>query len=149
MTLTFSFNLLFTIWRFCGRKVLRFLMHIAKKSSIWRQCYSALFKIIQYMEIFLDIPWKGMHLVPMRGWFQGKTAKSIKKIFGHRPFLPCVHIYRWQKKAFNWKQMFKRRVKVWMGEDVFEKIRYLQITFGKGNKKDLPTHGYIECSREG
>ncbi|XP_057249977.1 uncharacterized protein LOC104893596 [Beta vulgaris subsp. vulgaris] len=50
------------------------------------------------------------------------------------------------KKAFDGKQMFERRPKVSTSEDVFAKIKDMQITFGKGNKKELPTQGYKKCS---
>ncbi|XP_057248173.1 uncharacterized protein LOC130590170 [Beta vulgaris subsp. vulgaris] len=81
--------------------------------------------------------------------FKGIRLKASKKnvFFGHRPFLPFDHIYRWRKKAFDGKQMFERRPnKVLTSEDVFAKIKDMQITFGKGNKKELPTQGYKKCS---
>ncbi|XP_057248995.1 uncharacterized protein LOC130590530 [Beta vulgaris subsp. vulgaris] len=80
--------------------------------------------------------------------FKGIRLKASKKnvFFGHRPFLPFDHIYRWRKKAFDGKQMFERRPKVSTSEDVFAKIKDMQITFGKGNKKELPAQGYKKCS---
>ncbi|XP_057249341.1 uncharacterized protein LOC104883507 [Beta vulgaris subsp. vulgaris] len=54
--------------------------------------------------------------------------------------------YTVKGKAFDGEQVFERHPKISTGEEVFAKIKDFQITFGKRNKKDLPTQGYKKCS---
>ncbi|XP_074302784.1 uncharacterized protein LOC141634768 [Silene latifolia] len=78
----------------------------------------------------------------------GKWLKSSKKNIydGHRCFLPDDHYYRKLKKAFNGDQEFKRRPRVITGIEVFEKVKDIQIIFGKNRGSTLPKQGYKKCS---
>ncbi|XP_074287969.1 uncharacterized protein LOC141613133 [Silene latifolia] len=78
----------------------------------------------------------------------GKWLKSSKKNIydGHRCFLPDDHYYRKLKKAFNGDQEFKRRPRVLTGIEVFEKVKDIQIIFGKNHGSTLPKQGYKKCS---
>ncbi|XP_056688004.1 uncharacterized protein [Spinacia oleracea] len=61
-------------------------------------------------------------------WLYG----SGKYVFdNHRVFLPCDHHYRYMKKAFNGEQEFRGRPKFMSSVEVFEKIKDIQIIFGK------------------
>ncbi|XP_056687930.1 uncharacterized protein [Spinacia oleracea] len=79
---------------------------------------------------------------------KGKWLKNSKKMvyFDHRPFLPCDHPYRKQKKAFNGKQEFKKRPRDLSGEEVFQKVKDIQITFGKKSRAGISKQGYKKCS---
>ncbi|XP_056695469.1 uncharacterized protein [Spinacia oleracea] len=83
------------------------------------------------------------------GW-EGRWLSPSKKTvyYDHRPFLPEDHEYRKLKKAFTGEQNFESRPSVSTGEEVFEKVKNIQITFGKlkKNKGALPKQGYKKCS---
>ncbi|XP_021755964.1 uncharacterized protein LOC110721140 [Chenopodium quinoa] len=64
----------------------------------------------------------------------------------HRQFLPPNHPYRRRKNVFNGKQEFKGRSKVILGEEIFDKVKNIDITFGKKHKSALSTQGFKKCS---
>ncbi|XP_056697520.1 uncharacterized protein [Spinacia oleracea] len=77
-------------------------------------------------------------------WLNG----SGKHVFdSHRVFLPCDHHYRYMKKTFNGKQEFGERPKIMSGVEVFEKIKDIQITFGKKHRNFLSKQGFKKCSK--
>ncbi|XP_056695732.1 uncharacterized protein [Spinacia oleracea] len=82
------------------------------------------------------------------GW-EGRWLSASKKTvyYDHRLFLPEEHEYRKLKKAFTGEKIFESRPSVSTGEEVFEKVKNIQITFGKlkKNKDALPKHGYKMC----
>ncbi|XP_021750185.1 uncharacterized protein LOC110715784 isoform X2 [Chenopodium quinoa] len=80
----------------------------------------------------------------MKGQWLSASNKTV--YFDHRPFLPINHEYRKRKKAFNGKQEFRRRPKVLSGKEVFEKVKDIQVTFGKKNRSKLPKQGYKKYS---
>ncbi|XP_021769887.1 uncharacterized protein LOC110734149 [Chenopodium quinoa] len=64
----------------------------------------------------------------------------------HRQYLPSSHPFRKRKKAFNGKQDFKGRPRSLSSEEVFEKVKDIQITYGKKHRSALPTQGFKKCS---
>ncbi|XP_021733066.1 uncharacterized protein LOC110699863 [Chenopodium quinoa] len=59
-------------------------------------------------------------------------SASRKHVFPiHRQYLPLSHPFRKRKKASNGKQDFKGRPRVLSSEEVFEKVKDIQITYGK------------------
>ncbi|XP_021768138.1 uncharacterized protein LOC110732470 [Chenopodium quinoa] len=82
------------------------------------------------------------------GW-KGKWFSASRKTvyYDHRPFLPLDHKYRRMKKAFNGEHNFESRPKVFTSQEVFEKVKDIQLTFGKlkKNKDAIPKKGYKKC----
>ncbi|XP_021747785.1 uncharacterized protein LOC110713633 isoform X6 [Chenopodium quinoa] len=72
---------------------------------------------------------------------------SNKVIYpGYRQFLPSDHHYRRLKKAFNGKTEEGKAPKPLSGDQVFEKVKGLEVKFGKQNADLLPSTGYKKKS---
>ena len=82
----------------------------------------------------------------MKGKWLNASGKMV--YLCHRRYLPHNHSYRKQKKAFNGEQEFRRRPTILSGEEVFEKVKNIKLSFGKTkeNKKSIPSKGYKKCS---
>lgn len=68
-----------------------------------------------------------------------QLKKSKKTAYlGHRRFLPMNHFYRRQRKAFNGLVEDSIAPFPLTGHQIFEKIKDLNVAFGKKNKKSVP-----------
>ena len=52
----------------------------------------------------------------------------------HKRFLPCNHLFRKQKKAFNGEQEFKLPPKELTGDEIFRNVDMLHNSWGKKKK---------------
>ncbi|XP_056683319.1 uncharacterized protein [Spinacia oleracea] len=64
----------------------------------------------------------------------------------YRRFLPSDHHYRRQKKAFNGKTEGRKAPVPLTGDQVLEKVKGLNVKFGKQNADLLPSSGYKKRS---
>ncbi|XP_021758669.1 uncharacterized protein LOC110723633 [Chenopodium quinoa] len=79
-----------------------------------------------------------------KGQWLKESGKHVYPV--HRQFLPSDHPYRRRKNAFDGTQEFKGRPKVMLGEEVFEKVKDIEITFGKKHRSILSKKGFKKCS---
>ncbi|XP_021775521.1 uncharacterized protein LOC110739374 [Chenopodium quinoa] len=75
--------------------------------------------------------------------YKGTWLKASRKhdYSVHCQFLPPNHPYRRRKNVFYGKQEFKGQPKVILGEKVFDKVKNIEITFGKKHKSTLSMKG--------
>ncbi|XP_074293482.1 uncharacterized protein LOC141620536 [Silene latifolia] len=73
------------------------------------------------------------------------TFSRKQAYLGYRRFLEDDHSYRRQQKAFNGKPEHRPPPKILTGNEVYEKVKDIQITYGKKGSK-LASRGYKKMS---
>ncbi|XP_074291434.1 uncharacterized protein LOC141618227 [Silene latifolia] len=73
------------------------------------------------------------------------TFSRKQAYLGYRRFLEEDHSYRRQQKAFNGKPEHRPPPKILTGNEVYEKVKDIQITYGKKGSK-LASRGYKKMS---
>lgn len=92
---------------------------------------------------------KGYYACPLCGEETDHIRlKNCKKCIymGHRQWSAPNHRYRNMPLAFNGEVEERCAPPVLLGEDIFKKVEYLNIEFGKAFAKDVPTKGWKKRS---
>ena len=79
---------------------------------------------------------------------ESEYLKSSRKYvyMGNRRFLYHDHCYRKMQKAFNGRQELRQPPRILSGHEVYQKVKHIEIDYGKKSGSKLSTRGYKKRS---